>query len=283
MTYIPKPILIETKTNLHVGSGDMNYDIVDKRVQRDSISHLPIINSSSFKGALRSHFDVAETVSCMADDGRMDFIFGSDDENNGSQGYVKFLDSYLLFLPLRSDKRAYYHATSEERLLEFCDFFEELGFDMKELKAEIRDLDENTVFDPEAAHVEDILCNASGRSIENLKKLFGDIHIAILSSELFNDAVEHLPIIARNRLKEKQSKNLWYEEIVPRRSIFYTSMLDYSNYGVRVQSKANYSINCFYKEMEHDYVQIGANGSIGFGLCKIKQLELMEKEEQDVQ
>ena len=53
MLYEIKPFFIKTKTNLLVGEGSTTYDIVDNAVQRDSISHLPIINASSLKGALK--------------------------------------------------------------------------------------------------------------------------------------------------------------------------------------------------------------------------------------
>ena len=47
---------ITTLSNLHVGSGDINFDVIDNQVQRDSITNLPNINSSSLKGAFREHF-----------------------------------------------------------------------------------------------------------------------------------------------------------------------------------------------------------------------------------
>ncbi len=277
MTYITKPMIIETKTNLHVGNGDMNFDIVDKRVQRDSISELPIINSSSLKGALRNHFDDTERDSCMIDTEKLNFVFGVEEDSNGnsSQGYIKFLDSYLLFLPLRSDKRAYYHVTSKENLTLFCKFYEDLGYEMEELKEQIDELDDNKIFDDGTAYIEDIKCDKSIKDISKLTELFGDINIAIFSDENFNEVVNHLPVIARNKLKNGQSKNLWYEEIVPRKSIFYTVMLDYSNYGRRVLRKSDITIVCFYNDLEDGYIQIGANASIGFGLCSFKKLPIV--------
>ena len=44
---------IEAITNLHVGSGDVNYEIVDKEIQRDTATTLPTIHASSLKGAIR--------------------------------------------------------------------------------------------------------------------------------------------------------------------------------------------------------------------------------------
>lgn len=54
--YTNKAYIIKTKTNLHAGSGDTNFGVVDNEVQRDSITNLPVINSSSLKGAVRDHF-----------------------------------------------------------------------------------------------------------------------------------------------------------------------------------------------------------------------------------
>ncbi len=47
---------IETLSNLHVGAGDINFGVIDNQVQRDSVTNLPNINSSSLKGAFREHF-----------------------------------------------------------------------------------------------------------------------------------------------------------------------------------------------------------------------------------
>jgi len=45
--------IITARTNLHVGSGDEAYGLVENRVQRDVVTQLPNINASGLKGALR--------------------------------------------------------------------------------------------------------------------------------------------------------------------------------------------------------------------------------------
>ena len=47
---------IDCITNLHVGSGDLNYNIVDNEVERDAVTGYPVIHASGLKGALREHF-----------------------------------------------------------------------------------------------------------------------------------------------------------------------------------------------------------------------------------
>ena len=273
MTYTAKPIIIKTKTNLHVGSEAINYDIVDKTVQRDTISNLPVINASSLKGALRYHFQKNDSID-------LDFLLGCEEDSKknkiSTQGNMKFLDSYLLFLPLRSNTKAFYYTTSKENLLAFCSFFSELGIDTQELENLVDLLDENVVLNTNDSYVEDILCQKQEIDTTILNKYFGNIPIAILSDDNFIDIVKHLPIIARNKIKDGKSDNLWYEEVVPRESIFYTAMLDYTNFSNRREKKADNSFETFYKEIQNDFIQIGANASIGFGLCKFSALNTQE-------
>lgn len=279
MTYIAKPLIIKTKTNLHVGSESINYDIVDKTVQRDSISYLPIINASSLKGALRYHFKEHNKVN-------IDFLFGSEEDrkNNktSSQGNIKFLDSYLLFLPLRANNQAFYYVTSQKALLAYCHFYENLSLDFRTAKELINKLKDNSIYHAleEDTMVEDISCTKSTEDMAKILTLLGleidASQVAVLSESYFIDAIKHLPIIARNKLKDGKSENLWYEEIVPRESLFYTAVLDYTHFSNRIEAKANHSFQNFYTEIQEGFVQIGANASIGFGLCKFFELTKTE-------
>lgn len=47
---------ITAKTNLHVGNENTSsYGLIDKAIQRDALTNLPCINSSSLKGALNEY------------------------------------------------------------------------------------------------------------------------------------------------------------------------------------------------------------------------------------
>ena len=48
---------IKCITNLHMGSGDVNFNIVDNEVQRDPVTEYPSMYSSGIKGALREYFE----------------------------------------------------------------------------------------------------------------------------------------------------------------------------------------------------------------------------------
>ena len=50
-------VWLECITNMHVGNGDVNYNIIDNEVERDPVNHYPTIHSSGVKGALREYFE----------------------------------------------------------------------------------------------------------------------------------------------------------------------------------------------------------------------------------
>ncbi|MDD6069236.1 MAG: RAMP superfamily CRISPR-associated protein, partial [Clostridiales bacterium] len=84
-------IKMECLTNLHVGNGDVNYNIVDNEVEKDYATGSPVINSSGIKGAFRSYFSTAdgETVTAW---------FGSSpkEKENHQRGKLKFIGAALL-------------------------------------------------------------------------------------------------------------------------------------------------------------------------------------------
>jgi len=266
--YKNKAYIIKTKTNLHVGSDGTNYGIVDKEVQRDTISNLPVINSSSLKGAIRDHFDDI----IKDDDTSKQFIklFGDDE-----QGLIKFLDAKLLFLPLRSNKKPYYHTTSISNLKAMSDFLSSFG-----IKIDIDDIqtDKSMVIGKEKAIVEDVECDFLDTDISKIRELFGIKNLAIFSDEDFNEAISNLPVIARNSLQG--SGNLWYEEVVPRESIFFTVLNYYDNFnkdgadrrGRTDRTVFDKQIKKFEEKLLKDDIQIGANASIGYGICNFSIL-----------
>ena len=54
--------VINTLSNMHVGSGEVNYGVIDNLIQRDSVTNLPNINSSGLKGAIREYFKENENL-----------------------------------------------------------------------------------------------------------------------------------------------------------------------------------------------------------------------------
>lgn len=294
--YKNKAYIIRTKTNLHVGSGDTNFGIVDNQVQRDTISNLPVVNASSLKGAIRDHFkeELAQSNDLPIDS---DFvkpfvfktIFGDEQKELDSddtktynklpkQGLVKFIDAKLLFLPLRSNKKPFFHVTSISILKEAKSFLESFA-----IKLDLDNIETNNksvVIGNESAIVEDVECNSIQIDFSKIKNIFGIENLAIFNDEDFNEAVSNLPVLARNALENGKSVNLWYEEVLPRESILYSVFCYYNNLddstsdsrGKTDKKKFEMAYKLFEEKLLKDSIQIGANASIGYGITKFTLL-----------
>lgn len=231
--------LITALTNLHVGDENIsNYGIIDNAVQRDTLTGLPCINSSSLKGAL-SEFCCID----MAQDKRMR-IFGSDKrgENMDSRkGKSIFFDAQLLFLPRQEDKGLYSYVTSREVLALFEKKVSMLvpRFSFSKMKAE-----------------------GNIWSIEKIREFFNlQKELTIFDnhedfSELCSD--ENLPIIARNVLKNGISQNLWYEQVLPSQTKLVAITIDEDE--------------TLAEAIAGKIIQIGANATIGYGYCSFSKL-----------
>jgi CRISPR-associated protein Cmr4 len=291
--------IIRTKTNLHAGSAESGFGIIDKEVQRDTITPLPVINASSLKGAIRDHFkeELADsnelpeqsdlvkpfTFRAVFGDEQKEETLSEDDKPTYAklpkQGLVKFLDARLLFLPLRSNKRPFYHVTSHAMLREAEAFLKQMGVEV-DFGLEGLPSQANVVIDAQEAVVEDVTCAPAQGDIAKLKALFGIEHLAIFDEEDFAEALTSLPVIARNQLDNGKSNNLWYEEVVPRESIFVTTLCYYDNFDEsRKDSKGRSDRDKFVKtfarfeqKLLSDHIQIGANASIGYGICDFSVL-----------
>ncbi|WP_027340250.1 type III-B CRISPR module RAMP protein Cmr4 [Halonatronum saccharophilum] len=263
---------IRALTNMHVGSGDVNFDIIDNQVQRDVVSKFPTINSSSLKGALREHFDSKEGFASVVE------IFGGkkEKEKDNITGTHRFFSGNLLSYPVRSNKRPFFRATCPMIIEEFISTLDNfsLEYDLKDELEEFGNLfdesfDESDeekvlVFEEslDGAVIEDKEAEYNDFSeVKALEGLFGE-NIVLYSNEDFKDLMDELPVIARNKLENGESKNLWYEEVVARESRFYCVIID---------SSKNDN-NDFEKALESDIIQIGANASIGYGYTKFNKI-----------
>ena len=217
-----KIFVIECVTNLHVGNGDVNFNIIDNEVERDVVTGFPTINSSGVKGALRAFFEENKLSDII------NGIFGSEDKGSTTSGSLKFLSANLLALPIRSisgdDKPYSIHAPKTA-----CEDFNQMiaNFQLENV------------------------------SIADMKG--GDEKITL---DADNSCYERygLPVIARNSVGEKT--NLWYEEVVPHKSIFYFAV-------VASTSEADGLLDVFTESVREKIIQFGANASVGYGICKV--------------
>jgi CRISPR-associated protein Cmr4 len=275
--------LITAQTNLHVGSGDTEYGIIDRLVQRDPLTGYPFISGSSLKGALRQFFDHV-----WKKNEQVQIIFGRDkgDDGKNTAGKFSFFDAYLLSLPVRSDKIAYFNVTSPallNGLIETAAMLDSTITQKAEIENVIKALTNGTkavhfVAGVEKATLEntEIVAN-KGEKNQALESLLGE-NLAIVTNniavtngfpnDLFGVLCDdfHLPVMARNNLENGQSQNLWYEQVLPRQTRFFCSVL----YPANEQDV----FDEFHKLLidAKTVVQIGANASIGYGRCQFQPL-----------
>lgn len=222
-TYVFK---ITAKTNLHVGNesgGD--FTIIDKAIQRDPLTGLPCINSSSLKGAINEY--CSNAIKMPADVRKK--IFGSDkiDKKSDSQkGGAIFFDAKLLFLPQQDDNTLFHYVTSDSVI--------------EMLNDRVKLFNPSFVFAKPAIYKNRVVETENGK-------------LSALCSD------DNLPIIARNVLDNGESKNLWYEQVLPAETVLYTI----------IQEKDDELA----KALDGQIVQIGANATIGYGYCKFELMK----------
>ena len=226
---------ITTKTNLHVGNENTSsYGLIDLAVQRNATTDLPCINSSSLKGALNEF----AANGAKLDSEKLVKIFGSDKvkkdgkprSSDTQKGQYVFFDANILFIPQQSDDKPYELVTCEEVLNQFV-------LQVKLLTGEDVKKDE-------------------------INAKFGCTRV--VSCKEFKEMCsnDNLPIIARNYVENGESKNLWYEQVVPAETVFYTFIDD--------KDDATLSTKLI---KEGNLVQIGANATIGYGYCVFTNLK----------
>ncbi len=216
-------VLITAKTNIHVGNENGGeFTIIDKAIQRDVLTGLPCINSSSLKGAINEY--CSNMLKMKAE--QRSKLFGSDKldkKSEAKKGEAIFFDAKLLFLPQQDEKALYRHVTTKDILQMMEDrvklFIPSFKLDVNELNGK-----EVDVID-----------------YDKMKSLCSN---------------DNLPIIARNTLENGESKNLWYEQVLPAETVFYTIIQEEGN---DLKDALNGKI-----------VQIGANATIGYGYCEFK-------------
>ena len=256
---------VECLTNLHVGSGETTYSIVDNEVERDPILvNVPIIHSSGVKGALRQH--------CVAGGMITDavrYIFGQEsrsqeDDPKTSPGQYKFFTATLLARPLRVSKgnRSYLMTTTPELLNSIQKLAQGVGIKGFE-KAQW----------PSQAVSGRVMTNAKLTSVEGSTCL--PLQASITLQELIDQdygLVESfrdfaLPVIARNQLENGISQNLWYEEVVPYKSVFTFVVLRPEN-----DQKLEF-FNMFNHLLTgQGAVQFGGNASVGYGYTTVTKV-----------
>lgn len=268
--YKHKLYLIENKTALHVGSGESNFGIIDNQIQRDAITKYPTIHSSSLKGALREY--CTHRHSEEESKNFLDYIFGSQEQS----GKVRFIDAHLLSVPMRADLNPYYHCVSPQSITNFLEFCETFGIEIehKEELAKIANAKETAIVVKEGKPtIEDEEAqNSTAYNFEALEQLVGS-PVSIVPNSIFEAFTHDLPVIARNQLENGESKNLFYEEVLPRKSKFFTVITEPTYLHHQDAKKLENAFDRFGSYLtDENTIHIGANASIGYGVCSFKEI-----------
>ena len=88
-------VLMECISDLHVGSGETNFHVIDNEVEKDPVTGYPMIHSSGLKGALRAFCEQTDSNLKSA----VNDIFGSSSESSRSKGKLKCLSAEMIALP----------------------------------------------------------------------------------------------------------------------------------------------------------------------------------------
>lgn len=262
--------IITAQTNIHAGSGSINYGLIDNLVQRDALTGLPCIFSHSLKGSIREHCEP------LTHNAFMDTVFGKTNkkggktnigEGEGKSGEYIFMQANLLSIPIRSNVQPFFRCTSYGILKEWRDTLEMLGVITKNhnIYTEIEHLkDQNNALILQSGitkcHLEDKKeVTLTYQKSDELMALL-DENTIILPDKILKDLTDdhHLPVIARNHLENGQSENLWYEQILPRQTKFYAIVL---------HEKPNELTT----HITNRVVQIGANATVGYGYCNFEE------------
>lgn len=271
---------VQCLTNLHMGSGDINFNVIDNEVQRDPVLNTPTMFASGVKGALRTHFEAVANE-------KVTDIFGSSikesregNHDKSKPGSLKFLGGNMLLQPVRAAKGpGTYFLVSTRQLLhnwvENYSTFKGKEIETGLLKA-VEALDKNKVyaaFSPVDIKVEkeEHKANQLGKLDEVIRKALLHVideekyaRVLILPETEFNKI--HLPVLARNQLDNGISNNLWYEEVVPHEAVFYLTVL-------ADESADSLEALAAFAEVvkENALVQFGGNATVGCGLTKLAE------------
>ena len=256
-------------TNLHVGSGDVNYNIIDNEVERDPITNYPMIHASGVKGAMREHFSGLPEET-------LNRIFGAPPKHKEAitAGSYKFLDAKFLSRPMRLGGDTDSSAISVVSLAAVNDYLRQLTafgvnhYGIPEIRLEeaafgdyqfLTNHNQKISNEGEKPKISiegeatDWLPAETAAQLKKLSDVLGEFFAVAKDIDQYQ-----LPVMARNYLENGVSKNLWYEEVVPHGSVFYQMILT-------PDGKMDL-------DLESGPIQFGGNASIGCGYIRIEKL-----------
>jgi CRISPR-associated protein Cmr4 len=176
---------------------------------------------------------------------------------------------------MRSDREPYYACTSPAAIAHLLEMAELSGIDLPEKEA----LKKAAAYEGETIAIASGSAAIEERDAREEKSIdFAALErytggpAALVPNKLFEELLKDLPVIARNQLENGESKNLWYEEVLPRKSRLFTIL----SFPDHVNEADAALLNHFERLREAltdgNIVQIGANASVGYGVCTFEEV-----------
>ncbi len=303
--------ILETKSKLHAGEAGDELSYIDKEVQREDISGLPIINETAVKGFLKEFVSYKAICDAHENDENpgaklLKTIFGSDTTSNYpdnitkninedtkkkiQKGQIFFDSAKLLSLPVRAMENYYYRATSDVLLKEFISHVSAIEYKYKGEIGSFLDVLETGEFthpiifeenktieidvDEAIAKYPDWIDDIMCKDTkEALEDLIGE-RVVVLPHALFEKVSEDLPVVDRNVLDNGTSVNLWFEEVVPRESKFYFVLLE-PNEKITLGDEVGVyfkQFQAYFPSNPVDIVHVGGSITVGYGRCLVYPL-----------
>ena len=266
---------IYCETQLHAGSGQA-IGAGDLPVQRERTTGWPTIQASGLKGSFRDAYEKYDGANTEA-------IFGT--ENSGDQaGAISIGDARILLFPVRSSVAPFLWVTCPAILRKLKRDGRIIGKTYKWTVPDVQDESYLGQRNAQGIIFEDLQLSNKEQIekeiLDTLKSLLplddfynspnlGD-YLCIISDKSFSMLVETATEIhARIQLNEnKTSKNLWYQELVPSNTVFYTvvSMMDERKSNDK--KKADDLMKSL-KDILCEYIQIGGDETLGRGWSRL--------------
>lgn len=257
--------IYKAMTGVHAGAGD-NIGFIDKPIQRESATEFPMVENSSFKGAIN------EQYASRLDDASL--YFGDCQKT----GELAFTDLKILFFPVACSKDIFAYVTCPYVIERFCEEAEifdlhNLGIDqLKDIRpAEHKcySLDNNLTVEiiTLAEYKFEVECKNivfENKKIEELKS-----RIIIVHDNIFSDFVKYnTEIITRNRINQDTGtaleKGLFTEEYLPAETILYNFIRLFR----AINAEKKLELSDFASSFKNTFY-IGGNKTLGKGILKI--------------
>jgi CRISPR-associated protein Cmr4 len=265
------------ETPLHAGSGQA-VGAVDLPIQREKISNWPTIQASGLKGAFRNAYEDGKGEDGVA-------IFGSDGSGDMA-GAISIGDARILLFPVRSSVAPFVWVTCPAIL-------RKLKRDGRLISTEydwnIPDVPDGQYLgrkgDAKAIVFEDLMLVGTGELdkgiLDSIKSLAPtddaysttklSEYLCLVSDESFSMlTTTGTEVQARIKLDDdtKTSENLWYQELVPANTVFYT-VISMADERTSKDGKTAETLMESLKGVLKGFIQIGGDETLGRGWTRL--------------